>query len=197
MPADAIPTRSTAARPGEPSAAETLFGPVMQLGFVVPDLEQAARHWAALGIGPFFLLEHISFAQCFFKGRPLSIDMSVAVGQWGEVQVELIKQYDDTPSIYTTTECSARGGLQHLGVMTDSVAKSLQQLAPRGIQPIQHGSTANGIQFAYVDTDAQAGAFPGCMIELIERGPAIEGFFKLVKDAAAGWDGRDPIRRLG
>jgi methylmalonyl-CoA/ethylmalonyl-CoA epimerase len=176
---------------------QTLLGPVMQLGFVVPDLEQAAQHWASLGVGPFFALEHITFAECSFRGKPLQIDMSVAVAQWGEVQVELIKQYDDTPSIYTTTECSKRGGLQHFGIMTDSVASSLERLAKQGIEPVQQGSTGNGIRFAYVDTDAQPGSYPGCMIELIERGPAIEGFFKLVRDAAARWDGREPFRRLG
>lgn len=175
----------------------TAFGPVMQLGFVVPNLEQAAQHWASLGVGPFFALEHITFAECSFRGHPLKIDMSVAVAQWGEVQVELIKQYDDIPSIYTTTECSARGGLQHLGVMTDSVATSLERLAAQGVTPVQQGSTANGIRFAYVDTDAQPGSYPGGMIELIERGPAIDGFFKMVRDAAQSWDGRDPFRRLG
>jgi hypothetical protein len=34
------------------------------------------------------------------------------------------------------------------------------------------------------------------MIELIEAGPAITGFFKLVRDAAQGWDGSEPIRRM-
>lgn len=174
-----------------------LFGPVMQLGFVVPDLEASARHWAALGAGPFFLLEHISFAECSFRGRPLQIDMSVAVGQWGDVQVELIRQFDDVPSIYTTFDGSRAGGLQHVGVMTDSVSEHLARLAPHGIGPVQQGSTANGIRFAYVDTDRLPGAHPGGMIELIERGPAIEGFFDMVRRASVGWDGRDPVRRLG
>ena len=58
--------------------AVPLFGPVMQLGFVVPDLEAAARHWTRLGVGPFFLLEHIQFAECRYKGTPTRFDMSVA-----------------------------------------------------------------------------------------------------------------------
>jgi hypothetical protein len=37
---------------------------------------------------------------------------------------------------------------------------------------------------------------PGAMIELIEAGEAILGFFKLMQDSAAGWDGRDPVRRF-
>ncbi len=174
-----------------------LFGPVMQLGFLVPDLETAARHWGALGAGPFFLLEHVSYAECHYLGEPVTIDMSVAVGQWGEVQVELICQHDDVPSIYTTFDGSRAGGLQHLGVMTESVSEHLARLAPLGIHPVQQGATANGIRFAYVNTDRLPGAHPGGMIELIERGPAIEGFFALVRRASVGWDGLDPVRRLG
>ena len=34
------------------------------------------------------------------------------------------------------------------------------------------------------------------MIELIEHGPAIDGFFALVRESARDWDGSDPIRRF-
>ncbi|MEY2722036.1 MAG: hypothetical protein RL597_1481 [Pseudomonadota bacterium] len=174
-----------------------VIGPVIQLGFVVPNIEAAVAHWASIGVGPFFLLDHIQFGRCHFRGKPLEIDLSVAVGQWGSVQVELIHQHCDTPSIYTTFDGSARGGLQHMGVMTDSVADSLARLAERKVEPVQAGETANGIRFAYVNTDALPGAHPGGMIELIERGPAIDGFFGLVRKAAVDWDGRDPLRKLG
>ena len=178
-----------------PAARPTLFGPVMQLGFVVPDLEAAALHWAGLGVGPFFLMEHIQYAECQYRGQPVSFDMSVAVGQWGEMQVELIRQHDAVPTIYSSFVGGS--GLQHLGVMTDSVETQLAMLAARGISATQSGSTANGIRFAYVDTDALPGAHPGGMIELIERGPAIDAFFNFVRTAADGWDGERPLRRLG
>jgi hypothetical protein len=121
--------------------------------------------------------------------------MSVAVGHWGEVQVELIRQHDAVPTIYSSFVGGS--GLQHLGVMTDSVEAQLATLAARGISATQSGSTANGIRFAYVDTDALPGAHPGGMIELIERGPAIDAFFSFVRAAADGWDGDRPLRRLG
>ena len=88
----------------------------------VPDLDAAIRHWVSLGVGPFFLLEHIAFAECSYRGKPARFDLSVAIGQWGPVQVELIRQHDDVPSIYTRFDGSRAGGLQHVGVMTDSVA---------------------------------------------------------------------------
>jgi methylmalonyl-CoA/ethylmalonyl-CoA epimerase len=168
----------------------------MQLGFVVPDLEAAANHWIRLGVGPFFMLEHIQFAECRYRGSPVRVDMSVAVAQWGEVQVELITQHDRTPSIYTEAAVGPHGGLQHLGVMTDSVAHELDRYAALGIEPVQSGSTANGIRFAYVATDRVPGGHPGGMIELIEHGPAIDGFFAMVKNAAVGWDGSKPLRRM-
>jgi hypothetical protein len=177
--------------------AQPPFGPPMQLGFVVPDLPAAIRHWVSLGVGPFFLLEHIDFAECRYRGRPANFDLSVAVGQWGAVQVELIRQHDAVPSIYTEFDGSRAGGLQHVGVMTDSVAADLERLGRLGIEAVQSGSTANGIRFAYVNTDTRPGGHPGGMVELIERGPVIDGFFKLVRESAVGWDGSDPVRRPG
>lgn len=175
-------------------AAAARLGPVMQLGFVVRDLERAASHWSSLGIGPFLLLEHVKLADCRFRGAPVSFDMSAAVAQWGSVQLELIQQHDDVATVYTEFIGAAAGGLHHLGVMTDSIAAQLESLAPTGIAPVQSGSAGNGIRFAYLGTDALPDAHPGAMIELIERCPAIERFFGMVRDAAVDWDGSEPLR---
>lgn len=169
------------------------FGPVMQLGFVVPDLDRAMDHWTgAVGVGPFFVMSHIKFAEATYRGAPTAADISVAVAQWGEVQVELIQQFNDAPSIYSDFPGRAVGGLQHVGVMTHSVRDDLARLRPAGIEAVQQGSTANGIRFAYINTDQH----PGGMIELIEHGPAIDGFFAMVRAAAQDWDGTKPVRRL-
>lgn len=166
----------------------------MQNGFVVGDLEAAVHHWATkLGVGPFFVLEHIPFATSYFRGRPISFDMSVAVAQWGEMQVELIVQHDETPTIYSEFRTRHGTGLQHVGVMTPNLEQDLARLRLRGIEPVQWGSTSTGIRFAYLDTDEHAGG----MLELIERGLAIEAFFGMVRQAAVDWDGAKPLRRLG
>ena len=36
----------------------------------------------------------------------------------------------------------------------------------------------------------------GHLIEIYERTTALERFYDMVRDAAAGWDGADPVRRL-
>jgi hypothetical protein len=169
------------------------FNPIIQNGYVVKDLEAALDHWTRkCGIGPFFLLEHINFARLMFRGQPTKIDMTAAIAYWGEVQVELICQHDDAPSIYTEFSRSKGEGLQHVGVMTDSVERHLAELAKVGIKPTQWGHTEAGVQFAYVDTDFH----PGGMIEIVESGPMITTFFNMAREAARNWDGRDPIRRL-
>ena len=159
------------------AAPSPLFGPVIQNGYVVHDLEEAAAHWSRkVGVGPFFAMEHIQFGPVTFRGAPLAIDMSVAVAQWGEIQIELIVQHDASPSIYTEFATRHGQGLQHLGVMTS----------------VQHGQTRNGIRFAYVDTDLH----PGGMVEVIETGPAVQAFFSMVRTASQEWDGTRPLRRL-
>ncbi len=100
------------------------FGPVMQLGFVVPDIELAMQHWLQkIGLGPFH--HHRGRAATPKPGIAAcraDIDMAVALAQWGEVQVELIHQRNDAPSIYTEFPGRKLGGLQHLGVMTRDLA---------------------------------------------------------------------------
>ena len=87
-----------------------------------------------MGVGPFYLLEHIPFGQVYFRGKPLALDMSVAVAQWGEMQIELIEQHDTNASIYTEFSSRHAEGLQHVGVMTASLDEHLDRLRPHGIE---------------------------------------------------------------
>jgi hypothetical protein len=170
------------------------FGPIMQNGYVVPAIEPAVRHWAEkIGVGPFYLLEHVAFGPAWFRGEPLQLDMSVAIAQWGEVQIELIVQHDSSRSIYTEFTAAHGRGLQHVGVVTEALDAQLERLQSLGITPVQWGTTAAGMKFAYLNSDAH----PGGMIELMERGPALDAFFAKVRAASIGWDGSRPLRRLG
>jgi hypothetical protein len=170
------------------------FGPVMQNAFVVPDLDAAMDHWTrVMGVGPFFVLEHIPFAECSFRGRPANIDITVGIAYWGDVQIELIVQHNDAPSIYTEFLGRGLSGMQHMGVITSSVDDDLARLAERGVRPVQEGRTAAGIRFAYVSTDFH----PGAMVELIEAKRGVLAFFDMMREAARNWDGTDPVRRTG
>ncbi len=165
------------------------LGPIMQNGFVVHDWREAAAYWAeTLGVGPFFALEHVDFAECRYRGEPADIDMSVAIAYTGDYQIELVQQHNDTPSIYTDFLQHNAPGLQHVGTLVDDLDEALDANHLRG-RILQDGVTGAGQRFAYVDTVLHNGT----LLELIEADPAMKKSFAYMRAAAADWDGRNPI----
>jgi 4-hydroxyphenylpyruvate dioxygenase-like putative hemolysin len=162
----------------------------MQNGFVVRDWRVAAEHWSTvLGVGPFFVMEHIAFEHCEYRGQPATIDMSVAIAYSGEQQIELVQQHNDAPSIYRDFLERSGEGLQHVGALTDNLAAALQaqHLADK---VMQSGVTRLGQRFAYVDTVQHNGT----MLELIEVNDQMRSAFAYMKNAAAQWNGERAIR---
>ena len=171
-----------------------ILGPVMQNAFVVPDLERAIGHWTeVMDVGPFFLFEHVTFSELVFRGRVAKpMNLTIAIAYWEDLQIELIRQLDDSPSIYTEFQAAHGCGLHHMGVMSQALDADIAELARRGVRPVQQGSLP-GMRFAYVATDHH----PGGMIELIEATRGARALFERMREAARSWDGRDPVRRVG
>lgn len=171
-----------------------LFGPIIQNGFVVRDLEAAMRHWVGLGVGPFFVLPRVEFAAVTYRGRPTQVEIAVAMAYSGALQIELVQQLNDAPSIYREFLDQGREGLHHVGVASTDYAADLARVTASGLEVAMAGSTAAGTGFAYLDSD---GGFQGSMVELFEATPGLMTFFARVEAASHGWDGSDPIRRPG
>src|ERR687888_391518 len=78
-----------------------IFGDLIQNGYVVRDIEAAMRHWIeVLGVGPWFYIEHLAVPDFTYKGQPSPVDVSLALANSGPLQVELIQQRNDAPSLY-------------------------------------------------------------------------------------------------
>ena len=78
-----------------------LFGDVIQNGYVVRDIETAMRHWIdILGVGPWFYIEQLPVPDFQYKGQPSPVDVSLALANSGTLQIELIQQRNDAPSMY-------------------------------------------------------------------------------------------------
>ncbi|OYQ36265.1 hypothetical protein CHU95_05635 [Niveispirillum lacus] len=170
-----------------------IFGPIMQNGFVVRDLEAAMRHWVeVLGVGPFYVMPRIAFAETRFRGQTVDIQMAVATAYSGDMQIELVQPLNDAPSIYQEFLAEGRQGLHHVGVATSNYAADLARAQAHGLTVLQGGATLAGTGFAYFDT---AGAFQGTMVELFEATPSLMAFFAKVQAASRDWDGSNPIRR--
>ena len=59
-----------------------------------------AASWARVfGVGPFHVFPRIE-TPCWYRGTEIAVDMQIAVAQAGPVQIELIQQHCDRPSVY-------------------------------------------------------------------------------------------------
>ncbi len=174
-----------------------IFGEMRQIAFVVRDLEKGLRYWnETLGVGPFYLLRDLVPENYRYRGKPTAPPrISLALGFSGEFQVELIQQHDDRPSAYRDYLEAGREGFQHVSSwMTrpeyeEAVAKILRS----GVEPAHEGAIpGSGIRFIYFATDSAAG---GLVYEISEaKEPPIYEAMMMIRDAARGWDGKNPIR---
>ena len=167
------------------------FGPIRQLGYVVPDIEAAMAYWSGtLGVGPFFYNPRVPIVNYRYRGEAYEPHNSVALANSGAVQVELIQTRNDVPSMYRDFLQAGHTGLQHVAMWTDTYDEDLANLQARGIQPVMQGEVGERGRFVYFDTEYH----PGAVVELSEvAGPKGE-MFRIIREASENWDGRDPVR---
>ena len=100
------------------------FGPIRQLGYVVPDIEAAMQYWSeTLGVGPFFYNPRVPIVNYHYRGQKYEPHNSVALANSGGVQVELIQTRNDVPSMYRDFLQAGRTGLQHCGSLDDGLRR--------------------------------------------------------------------------
>jgi methylmalonyl-CoA/ethylmalonyl-CoA epimerase len=174
-----------------------VLGPIMQLAFVPTDFAGAIRYWTeTLGVGPFFLWEHIQVDELRYRGDVVSPDFSVALAQWGDIQIELIRQDNAAPSIYRDWRSNA---LHHIQLAVDDYDAAVATCEAAGFGLAMEGRGLLGskdLRFAYCDL----GAFgPAGFVEFAARpqgsAAALERMERM-KAAARDWDGSDPVRPL-
>lgn len=173
-----------------------LFGAVRQVGYVVRDIEQAMRQWVALGVGPWFYKQVVVSTEFRYYGQPSALpDLSIALANSGELQIELVQQRNDVPTLYRDT--LERNGeiAQHLAYWTyDKFDAYVEELRTRGYVEGHAGRMgAQRGRYAYFVHEAH----PGAMIEISESTGGKGEYFEQIRLASQGWDGSEPIRRIG
>jgi catechol 2,3-dioxygenase-like lactoylglutathione lyase family enzyme len=166
----------------------------MQLAYVPADFDGALKFWTeVVGAGPFFALNHVRLDDVRYRGAPSDIDFSMALGYWGDMQIELIRQHNDAPSIYKEWRDAGHEGLHHVCILVDDIAVARAATAEAKAVIAQEGKVGGGGEVIYVDT----GGGPGSMVEILQPGPGTHGLFAMMREAARGWDGSAPLRQLG
>ena len=101
---------------------EKQFGPMMQMAFVVKDFDEPINYWTKkMNIGPFFKLEHLNVKDVYYMDKFTELDFSVAIAYTGNMQIELVNQHCDTPSIYNEYVNNEKGSLHHLCTLTNDI----------------------------------------------------------------------------
>jgi Glyoxalase/Bleomycin resistance protein/Dioxygenase superfamily len=144
-----------------------IFGQIAQIGYVVADIEASMLQWIRHGVGPWFYIERVQTDYFRHRGVDSPVQMSIALANSGDVQIELIQQRNDAPSMYREFLDSGRSGAQHVAYWTTD--------------------------FAYLDTEHDQGT----VIEISDISGAKGQLFAYIREQAAAWDGTDPIRRIG
>lgn len=172
-------------------------GPFRQVGHIVRDFDAALRYWTeVMGAGPFYVMRKIQFDNFRYLDKPSpSPCVSLAFGQAGPVQIELIAQHDDVPSGYRDFLDAGREGAQHLAAWFgdhESYDRAYRLLLDRGMF-VRHESTGPGPRFSYFSHGD--GSYPE--LELAEALlPSQNGFFDFIAQQSQNWDGRDPVRQF-
>lgn len=167
------------------------IGPVMQMAFVPADFDAAIRHWTqVMGVGPFFLIENIVLEDLRYLGDPSNCIFSLALAYWGDMQIELIRQENDAPSIYR----DAKGGaLHHTCILTNDMVSAKAIAKESGARILTEAKVGDDGAVIYVDT----GGGPGSIVEILQPAGGSGALFDMIKAASVNWDGAEPVRTLG
>jgi hypothetical protein len=169
-------------------------GGIVQIAYVVADIDRSMADFTAqLGIGPWFVRGPFVPPAGRLRGRPNAPTVSLARGFSGHMMVELVLQHDDGPSVYHEAGAPRRYGFHHWAIMTPDFDAQVRHYESAGFAEAYYDVLPSGARVMYVDsTDALSG-----MIEIVELNAAQHRVYTEIYQASVGWDGRDPVRRLG
>jgi hypothetical protein len=169
-----------------------IFGAVRQNGYVVRDIRGAMEHWVrVLGVGPWFYIDRVKMDYFRNRGRDSNAEVSIALANSGDLQIELIQQRNDAPSMYKDFLDAGREGLQHMSYWTTEYQALYDRAVALGYKVGQEGQIGGEQgRFAYFDTELH----PGTVVEISDISGNKGRFFEHIRRVAAAWDGVDPIR---
>lgn len=168
-----------------------LLGDVRQISFTSRDIDHSMQYFIDVwGIGPWYVTRDINSTR-EFRGASREMSMSVALSSSGDLQFEIVQQHDDTPSIFQEFLRHVPNGLhvQHMAVWAGDFAQSRAAALARGWVVMEEGVPAIG-PYAYLSHPRE----PHLYLEISDRSPTKEHFRNVIRDIAATWDGKDPIR---
>jgi len=164
---------------------------LMQLGFVVDDLLNDAARWArVLGVGPFHVTPTRT-SRATYRGAPSNVEVQYALAQAGPVQIELIKQHCDRPSMFRDVFANGESGFHQICTVSKDYDGKVAQYEQLGYD-LTGEIDMPGRRIAYFDTFADFRFY----LEVVEYSVELVKSWDRIARTCAEWDGRDPVRLI-
>lgn len=162
------------------------IGPIIQAAYVVEDIHGAVARWTKEhGVGPFAVMDRVVYPVFEYEAAASRCELALAFAYSGDLQIELIQQLSDAPSLFVNATGAPLLGFHHLGVLSHDIDADEVGLLRAGLQRRQRAVSMTGTEVRYYSGG------PGGLLELIKLADG-GVFFDRLKRAAASWDGTSP-----
>lgn len=153
---------------------ETTLKGAVQLGIVVPNLDQSTRILQDLfGLGPFKFIEwpNRPDSKYWFRGNEESIRIKQGFVQAGKLELELIQPLEGERNAYRQFLDATGGGIHHVLFEVDNMDAIVEALEPKGVRVLQAGTGIRpGTRWVLLDSKELV----GFLIELRQRAPGCD-----------------------
>jgi catechol 2,3-dioxygenase-like lactoylglutathione lyase family enzyme len=139
---------------------------IVQVGVVVPDIEEAVRAWTPLlGIErpEVIITDTVDVAHTEYRKRPTPARAKIAFIKLGQVTLELIQPVDK-PSTWRDQLKTHGPSIHHIAFEVKNMAERIAELAEHGLRLLQRGDYRGG-RYAYLEGQKRFGA----VVELLEN----------------------------
>lgn len=163
--------------------------------FVYPDFDKAIEKFAALGLGPFYVLAE-SGGDSIYRGEVHAMRIKVGFVYDGDNLIEIIAPvgHDQQSTYGEFIRRNPEGGLHHIAYWSQDFDETLAMLKERGtpfsiVQDLRDPRTDKTVE-VYCEPD---GIENPVHIQLTRPG-LFDRWFNAMKKATDDWDGQDLIR---
>jgi Glyoxalase/Bleomycin resistance protein/Dioxygenase superfamily len=171
------------------SRASVFPGRIRQFGFVIPDLDAAIAQWVDLGVAPWLVVRDMPMEGCWYRGALSEPVISLAMSNSGDMQIELIQQHDETPSIYREFITATGGGFNQIAYWVEDVNAVRSAAISTGWSEVWRGDDSGPVQFSYLEHPDS----PVPIVELSELNEATLSMNDTIRDTAAAWTPGQPV----
>jgi catechol 2,3-dioxygenase-like lactoylglutathione lyase family enzyme len=165
---------------------------IAQVCYVVRDLDRALKMWTEVyRAGPFYVADFRLDEGQRYRGKPTALDVRIAVGYSGSLNIELLQPRRPGPSIFHEILDTRGEGIHHFWMRCANLDAEIARFEARGCPVVAGGEVAGFGRSYFVDTLSVLGVFT----ELQELHEAVWVVLEGMHQAHLNWDGKtDPVR---